>query len=200
MAKVVTDVDIDVADRLTVLSGLQHISAKLDGVGKKHLSGVYFQPIPFDPEQNMSNIDYKVAEELGYMKIDLLNVSIYEQVRSEEHLKKLIDKEPNWSYFEHKQIVQNLFHLGNYADLAVGMKPKSVEQLAMLLAVIRPSKYHLQYKPWDIIAKTVWDKPSDGSYHFKKAHAISYALAIVVQLNLLEEEAEQEPDPFKLFS
>jgi hypothetical protein len=34
-------------------------------------------------------------------------------------------------------------------------------------------------------------KPADDSYYFKKAHAIAYAVSIVVQLNLFCEQVEQ---------
>ena len=61
----------------------------------------------------------------------------------------------------------------------------------MILAIIRPAKKHLMGKPFDEIEKTVWDKPSDGEYYFKKAHAIAFATAIVVQLNLICENASQ---------
>ena len=33
--------------------------------------------------------------------------------------------------------------------------------------------------------KEVWVKPTDGSYFFKKSHAIAYAQAVVVQMNLI---------------
>ena len=29
------------------------------------------------------------------------------------------------------------------------------------------------------------DKPEDGEYYFKKAHAVAYAMAVVVQMNLI---------------
>ena len=35
------------------------------------------------------------------------------------------------------------------------------------------------------ILKEVWIKPTDGSYFFKKSHAVAYAQAIVVQMNLM---------------
>ena len=38
--------------------------------------------------------------------------------------------------------------------------------------------------------KEVWVKPSDGSYYFKKAHAVAYAHAIVVHMNLICEQLE----------
>ena len=62
-------------------------------------------------------------------------------------------------------------------------KPTSIEQLAMILAIIRPGKKHLLGKSFDEIEKTVWVKPESGEYYFKKAHAIAFATAIVVQLN-----------------
>ena len=38
--------------------------------------------------------------------------------------------------------------------------------------------------------KQVWTKPKDGSYFFKKAHAVAYAHAIVVHMNLICEQLE----------
>jgi hypothetical protein len=62
----------------------------------------------------------------------------------------------------------------------------SITRLAMFLAVIRPGKKHLIGKSWKDVAKTVWDKGSDG-YTFKKSHAIAYSHLVVVHMNLLEE-------------
>jgi hypothetical protein len=55
----------------------------------------------------------------------------------------------------------------------------------MILAIIRPGKKHLLGKSFDEIEKTVWIKPESGEYYFKKAHAIAFSTAIVVQLNRL---------------
>ena len=70
------------------------------------------------------------------------------------------------------------------------MQPRSIDQLAMVLAIIRPAKRNLLGQQWSIIKKQVWLKPNDNSYYFKKSHAISYAYAIIVQLNSLCELAE----------
>ena len=35
------------------------------------------------------------------------------------------------------------------------------------------------------IFQEVWTKPTDGQYYFKKAHAFSYAMAVVVHMNLI---------------
>jgi hypothetical protein len=63
----------------------------------------------------------------------------------------------------------------------------SIPRLAMFIAAIRPAKRNLIGKTWAEVAKTIWDKPTDGSYYFKKAHAVSYAHLIVVNMNLLDD-------------
>jgi DNA polymerase III alpha subunit len=68
------------------------------------------------------------------------------------------------------------------------LKPTSVEQLAATLAIIRPAKRHLADKDWQTIMKEVWIKPTNGEYYFKKAHAVSYAIACVVHMNLICED------------
>ena len=65
------------------------------------------------------------------------------------------------------------------------LKPSSIDQLAATLAIIRPAKRHLAGLPWTTIMEQVWIKPSDGEYYFKKAHAIAYAVSVVVHMNLL---------------
>jgi len=190
MKKITTDVDIDLADRDKVLENLTHHAARIDRKDgyEKHNTGVYFQDIPYDPFDNIATIDYKIAEDLGYFKIDFLNNSVYKDIEDEEHLNKLLAKEPTWELLQHQEFIENLFHIGNYSKLVKQMKPTSVKHLAMLLAIIRPAKKHLQGKSWDEIKKEIWNKPTDGSYHFKKSHAHGYALVILVQMNLLVEQ------------
>jgi hypothetical protein len=38
---------------------------------------------------------------------------------------------------------------------------------------------------WDKISAEVWKRPEEDLYFFKRSHAIAYAAAIVVQLNLI---------------
>jgi hypothetical protein len=68
------------------------------------------------------------------------------------------------------------------------LKPNSVEKLAATLAIIRPAKRHLANKDWQTIMNEVWTKPTGDEYYFKKAHAVAYAHAIVVHMNLICEE------------
>jgi len=67
--------------------------------------------------------------------------------------------------------------------------------LAMVLALIRPGKRHLVGYEWPIVEADIWTN-TDGEegYVFKKAHAVSYAHVVVVQLNLLLEAALNESD------
>jgi hypothetical protein len=57
--------------------------------------------------------------------------------------------------------------------------------LAAVLAMIRPAKRHLVGKDWNTVFSSVWVKPTDDAYFFKKAHAHAYAMAIILQLNKL---------------
>ena len=186
------DVDIDFYDRNKVLELVPHHVAmrtqKDDQV--KHNTGIYFTDIPHNPFTNLSTIDYETAEERGYFKIDFLNVSMYEGINDEGHLVELLTREPNWDLLNYSEIVDQLFHINGHFDIVTKLKPKSIEQLAAVLAIIRPAKRHLADSDWSTINAEVWNKPEEG-YFFKKSHAVAYAHAIVVQLNALCERAEQ---------
>ena len=191
-AKIDFDVDIDMANREDFLRLVNHIPAGIkadDGTYSKHNTGVYFQTIPTFPLEGFSSIDYETAEEDGWFKVDILNNGIYKDVKDEAHLTQLMEVDPLWELLEHEEFVEKLFHISNYSNILAQYKPTSVEQLAMILAIIRPGKKHLIGKSWEDIAKQVWVKPTDGSYYFKHSHAIAYAVAIVVQMNLICESA-----------
>ena len=180
------DIDIDFADRTIALDKIKHRVAKLD-TGKKHNTGVYVTECPHNPVDNLCTVDYKTAEDRGYFKLDFLNVSIYEKVKDEDHLKTLMNKEPMWELLETKDFCDLVFHVSGHHSLIKKLKPKNIKQLAAVLAIIRPAKRHLQDKSWEEIFQSVWTKPKDG-YYFKKAHAVAYAHAIVVHINLICEE------------
>ena len=191
--KIDFDVDIDCANRDRVLKYMRHIPASIakDGKLTKHNSGVYFQNIPTEPLAGYASIDHKVAETQGYFKIDFLNNYIYKDVKDIAHLDELVEREPMWELLEHSEVVEQLYHINRHYDIVSDYKPKSVMELAMILAIIRPAKRHLIGQSFDVISETVWDQPTSGEYHFKKAHAVAFALAICVQLNLLVENISQ---------
>jgi hypothetical protein len=180
------DVDIDFADREQVLKLVAHTAAmqKEGSKERKHNTGVYFHHVPTNPFTGLSTLDYKQAENTGWFKIDLLNVGIYSNFASNEQIDELLDKEPIWELLEHREVIQQLFHIHNHSDTVIRMKPRSIEQLAMVLAVIRPGKKHLIGRSWSDIEKEVWTKTEDV-YSFKKSHAVGYSAAIVLQLNQL---------------
>jgi len=184
------DVDIDFFDRDGVLKLFKHTPASIikDNKIEKHKTGIYFHAIPSDPINGYATLDYKKAEDRGYFKIDCLNVNIYKNVKSEQELVELMLEEPDWDMLKDPKIVENLFHLNGHYNIVSKLEPKNIEQLAAVLAIIRPAKRGLMYKDWTEILKEVWIKPADGSYFFKKSHAVAYAHAIVVQLNLIKRD------------
>lgn len=188
-----SDVDIDFGDRDKILSLIEHIPASMRKVNpiRKHATGVYITEIPYDPVNDMASIDYSEAEKRGYFKLDLLNVHIYNHVRDENHLIELM-REPDWKKLNDPFFVEKLIHIGNhYQSLTKMPEPiNSIPRLAMFLALIRPGKKHLIGLPWIEVAKTIWDKGTDG-YIFKKSHSCAYAHLVVLHMNILCEQEQK---------
>lgn len=183
------DVDIDFSNRDKAVELLDGTPASIirDGKATKHNTGMYYHDIPTDPMTGNSSMDHKAAEERGYFKLDFLNLSIYEKVESEQHLDELAQGCPNFERLTtDPEFVSKIVHISNYFELLKSMKPTCVTEMAMLLAIIRPGKKHLQNKPWDEVAKEVWIKTDEG-YSFKKSHGHAYAMAVAIHMNLLEE-------------
>lgn len=180
------DIDIDFADRNKALMLIEHIPASSKDGTQKHPSGVYLQDIPVHPISGLSAFDYRTAESLGYFKIDFLNYSLYEQVKSDEHLRMLVNTTPDWSLLQHAEIVAKLNHIRDHFDIVKMINPQSVEDLAIVLALIRPGKSWLKHKPIEEIRANIWNI-DESQYTFKKSHATAYAVSIVVQMNLLSE-------------
>jgi len=184
------DIDIDFVDRDQALTLFEHIPAsRLDNQQLvKHNTGVYLHAVPVDAVSGLCQIPYEQAEEEKYFKIDFLNVGIYKGVRDEEHLVQLMNQEPLWDLLLQDDFVNLLFHLNGHGDIIRKTRPISVEQLSAVLAMIRPAKRYLIGKPWTTIMNEVWTKPETSEYYFKKSHATAYAVAIVVQMNLICEQ------------
>jgi hypothetical protein len=184
-----SDIDIDLPNRDQALALLQHTPASIlrDGNLVRHNTGIYVTDIPVDPFTGQASLDYEVAEARGYMKLDLLNVSLYTQIKSEQHLEELMAQEPEWDRLYDPEFCGKLIHIGNHYRTLIQMPEAvtSIPRMAMLLSVIRPAKRHLIGETWANVAKTVWEKPGDDGYYFKRSHAISYAHLVVVNINLL---------------
>ena len=184
------DIDIDFTDRDSALKLFRHIGAsRIDGDRLvKHNTGVYLHEVPVKADVNLCAIPYDQAEDEGYFKLDFLNVSIYKGVRNEEHLIQLMETEPLWDLLLQDEFADLLFHLNGHGAILRKTCPTSVEELAAVLAMIRPAKRNLIGKSWPEIMKEVWTKPKTDEYYFKKSHATAYAMAIVVQMNLICEQ------------
>lgn len=185
MKPVVTDIDIDVPDRKKVLSLFNHVTAS--NGDRAHNTGVYFHRVPVNPFTGRCSIDYREAEQTGYFKIDLLNVNIYKGVKDQAHMDRLLDQEPVWELLEEKEFCDMLFHMRGHHEICKIMQPRDLVQLAAVLAIIRPAKRHLIGKSWNIVMRDVWKRPDNDEYYFKKSHAMSYAMAVKLHMNLLTE-------------
>ncbi len=194
--KFTSDIDIDVGDRDLALSVLAHTQASIirDNKISKHNTGVYFTQIPQDPFTGRASLDYQAAEDLGYIKVDVLNVGLYQQVQSEQHLQQLMQQEPAWDRLYDPNFCSRLIHIGAHYDTLIRFPEavNTIPRLAMFLACIRPAKRHLIGLPWKEVAKHVWEKPADGGYAFKRSHGVAYAHLVAVNMNLLSQACEQE--------
>lgn len=190
-----SDIDIDFGDRDRALSLIKHHPASIDRGGNliKHNTGVYVTDIPVDPFLGISAIDHEQAEERGYMKLDLLNVGVYQSVKDEVHLRQLMSTEPLWDLLRDPGFCSLVIHIGNHHDTLMRMPEPvdSIARMAMFLSVIRPAKRHLIGKTWKEVAQTVWERPNDDSYYFKKSHAVAYAHLVAVHINLICQSAKQ---------
>jgi hypothetical protein len=189
------DIDLDLADRDQLLKLIQATPARQlhQGQVRRHNSGVYVTDIPYDPVNTCAAIDYETAEQLGYFKIDLLNMSVYQLIKNPEHYKQMLDKEPDWSrLWTDSGWVKQLVHVGNYSELLKSMRPDSVPRMAAFISIIRPGKAHLQNRPWAEVFESVWDGDDSKGFVFKHAHAVGYAALVALHMNLLNQPAVQE--------
>ena len=184
------DIDIDVPDRSKILELIRHTPARqvVDGRPRKHNSGIYITDIPQDREHGCAAIDYESAEQRGYFKIDLLNMSVYQLIRDPAHYEAMLAATPPWSrLWTDPAWASQLVHVGNYTDLLAVMKPDSIPRMAAFISIIRPGKAHLQKQPWAEVFASVWDGDESRGYTFKKSHSVSYAALVALHMNILNQ-------------
>ena len=167
----------------------KHVRASIlrDGDLRPHPTGVYVTDVPVDPVTGLCSLPYDVAETFGYTKIDAINNTICRLVNNREELLEAAYDEPDWSLLEDPAVVATLPHIGGHWGLVRRLKPRSVDDLAEILALIRPGKRHLVGMPVEKRRRELWRSTGDG-YRFKKSHAYAYALTIVAALNLYRRE------------
>jgi len=152
-----------------------------------HPCGYYPQSIPEDPLTGLAAIPYDEAEKLGYGKLDFLHLQLYDNFKSREEIDALLATEPDWGLLTIPSEQVKLFQLSKHGDVLTAVKPKSIEDLADVLALIRPGKkqYVGLYKTQkEATRRLLYAKGEDG-YQFKKSHAIAYSMVIALQLHLI---------------
>jgi DNA polymerase III alpha subunit len=187
------DIDIDLRPDFNPsdVFDLVYASMNEDGKLRKHPAGVYFQQIPVDPETKLSAIPYKEAEDVGFLKIDLLHLNLLKEFKSKAQMRALLKQEPDWTLLESEKIVSGLFHIGKHFDIVEKVKPRSVQQLSDILALIRPGKIGLLEKYLEnpeAIRPELYTKRINSD--MRKSHTIPYSLLIVLQLHLIGQQNE----------
>jgi hypothetical protein len=182
------DIDIDLADRNKILALIRSVPARQENTHqiKRHNSGIYVTDIPYDPINDCASIDYREAEDRGYFKIDLLNMSVYQQIKDAAHYEEMLTRPVPWARLLEKNFCEKIVHVGNHHDLVCQLQPNNIPRMAMFLALIRPAKRHLATRTWSEISQEIWTRPTDDSYFFKKSHAVGYAQLVALHMNLID--------------
>jgi len=182
------DIDIDVLPTFKPTDHFNIVPASMvqNQELKQHIVGVYFQHIPIDSITKLSAIPYKEAEQFGYNKIDFLHLTLLKYFDSKEDIKILLKCSPDWSMLQDQTIVNKLFHIHNHFETVRLIKPLNTQELADVIALIRPNKKHLisTYRlNTPVIRKELYRKV-EGMY-FKKSHSVAYAKNIELQMLLI---------------
>jgi len=185
------DVDIDLK---TDFNPLDHFPEAIrasriqDGEIKPHPAGVYFQRIAQDKVTGLAAIPFNEAEDEGYFKVDLLHLSFLDNFKNKDEIRTLLKREPDWCLMQSPSVVSKLFQLHKHYDVVKAIRPESVLSLADCIAIIRPAKRWLLPRYLENpegLRNALYAKPKNDKPYFKKPHAISYALTIVLQLHLI---------------
>jgi DNA polymerase III alpha subunit len=183
------DIDIDFSHRFQpdkVFPEAVPASMVKNDLLVRHNVGQYFQKMARDKVTGFAAIPYEEAEVLGYFKVDFLKIGPLDCIESKQELRELIKQEPDWDILKDEKEVPKLFHIGKHYKLLQELNPHSVDDLADVLALVRPGKKHLinaYMQNKEAIRKELYDKSED--YCLKKSHAIAYALTIVMQMHLV---------------
>lgn len=181
------DIDFPTTFKSTSLFPWTRASLVKDGYLSPHPCGNYPQNIPVDPLTGLAAIPYAEAEEIGYFKIDMLSLSVYDNFSSRDEITQLLKIEPDWNLLLVEEHQRKLFQLSKHGDVLNIIKPSNIEELADVLALIRPGKKQLTKlyaAEKELCRRTLYAKDETG-YAFKKSHAIAYAMVIVLQLHLI---------------
>ena len=185
------DIDIDLKtsfDPVKVFERAVPAMMTKDGQLQRHPCGAYLQTMPVDPVTGLAAIPFKRASEFGFTKIDFLHLQVLDFFDNKRQIRVLLRKEPNWGLLLRADVVARLFQLNQNIDLVRKIQPKSIIELADCISLIRPGKIHLIDKyleDRDTVRLLLYRKDERDKYAYKKGHAISYAMIVVLQLHLI---------------
>lgn len=151
---------------------------------------MYPQSISVDPFTKLASIPYDRAEDFGYLKVDFLHLTVYSKFESRAQIEELLKIEPDWSLLQLQSTHSKLFQLAKHGEMLIQLKPKSIEDVADCMALIRPGKKILigaYSKNRDEVRKALYAKDPESGYSFKKSHALAYAYVVWLQLHLIEQ-------------
>lgn len=151
--------------------------------------------MPQDPMTGLAAIPYTAAFDYGYIKVDLLHLTILDSFSSKAEVRKLMNTEPDWNLLDREDIVSELFQLSKHFDLINRIRPRNVDELADTIALIRPGKRYLldEYLVSRATAREfLYKPPLDKNVNwFKKSHAIAYAFNVILQLHKIKERIDK---------
>lgn len=183
------DLDIDVAGTFNpaeVFPGWVRASTLLNGELRPHPCGYYPQEVAQDPILHLAAAPYQAIEELGYLKVDFLHNSVYDHFTNRDEIEELLKMEPEWNLLLIPSVQEKLFQLSKHGEMLDIVRPKNIEELADVLALIRPGKrgiLDLYLNNRTKARQQLYAKSKQ--YYFKRSHAIGYAMVIVLQLHLI---------------
>lgn len=184
------DIDIDTRSKFDPINVFEQTipASMVTPTGMtKHPVGVYFQRVNQSPF-NLACVPYKIAPAFGMFKVDFLHLSLLDHFSSKDEVRQLASTDPDWRLLEDEGVVSSLFQLHGHFDVVDHIKPRSVQELADCIALIRPGKRQLVQRYHDNPTATrqeLYKLPLPKGC-FKKAHAIAYALNVIIQLHLIE--------------
>lgn len=186
------DIDIPIGTNITKLFPSSIPASRVNG-GElvKHPCGHYFENIAVDKLTGLAAIPHKAAAEQGFTKIDFLHLHLLSQFKSKAEFRKVCNTPPDWAMLKDRSVVEQLFQINKHYDIVSQIGPRSVQELADVIALIRPEKRQL-------LREYMWNKQktrpllyrsaSDDKSAFRAGHSLSYAVTIVAQLNLIRDK------------
>lgn len=183
------DIDIDTPtsfDPKALFPEVTYASVITNGKFRKHPAGVYFQTVPSEPTQGVSCVPYNIAQHFDLFKVDFLHLSMLDVFDTKEQIREMTNTDPDWRMLEDEEVVSELFQLKNHFDVLHFIKPKSIQELADCVALIRPGRRYLMdsyHSNPEAARRELYKQPLPKGC-FKKAHAIAYAVNISMQLHM----------------